>query len=84
MLYKRTILLALSVLVFSILPASAQQVSVKRFGSLQVTQQGQNWLVALPQLGSFSFQGTIAPLNLESKVQTEALARFPGIPSSDG
>jgi len=78
MLYKRTILLALSVLVFSILPASAQQVSVKRFGSLQVTQQGQNWLVALPQLGSFSFQGTIAPLNLESKVQTEALARFPG------
>jgi len=75
---RRNVLLALSFLVFSLLPLSAEQISIKHFGSIQATRQGQNWTVTLPQVGSFSFQGTINPVNLESKVQTEALSKVPG------
>jgi len=78
MILRRNILLAVAFLASSLLPLSAEQISVKHFGSIQATRQGQNWTVTLPQVGSFSFQGTITPLNLESKVQPDDLSKVPG------
>lgn len=57
---------------------SQNSIDLKGFGKIPYTKTNDNYLVTINDFGSFTFIGTVQPLNLEAKVTLEQLKKFPG------
>lgn len=76
-LYKSIILFIF--LFFGLALVFAEEtVTVAGFGKIDVIRQGSKYSLSFGKLGSYSFRGSLRPLELETELQPEQLEKFPG------
>ncbi|MFW5663715.1 MAG: hypothetical protein ACOCYD_01605 [bacterium] len=75
---QKTLLSIALLLCLSVASLFSQSVKLPGFGTVEYSQNGDQYSIDFKDYGQFDFYGTMSPLNLTGKITLEQLKKFPG------